>query len=152
MSDIIDQEDLQMPIPCEQENNIQEIKALVHGLTTEFRLLLGEMREAFIEDREHKIKIQNLEKGQEIIFEKIRIAGAERKKCIEQKIDPLVKWRDNLDGSLSTLKAIPIACVVITTLMAVYTFTQPDIPAPFPSGLDHTHKSSTIHKSKVGVD
>lgn len=105
----------QMPQPCEQEQNIKEIKGLLGGLTKEFRGLLSEMREVFVEDREHKIRIQNLEKGQEVIFEKLRL--------IDKKIDPIVTWKDRMDGGFNAVKFIPIACVLITTLIALYTFT-----------------------------
>lgn len=118
-----------MSTPCEQEENIRELKLLITDLTREFRGLLGEMREAFIEDREHKIKIENLEKGQEIIFEKLRLAREERRVCIENKIDPMVTWKDKMDGSLSAIKVVPIVCVIITTLIALFTFDheKPDV-------------------------
>lgn len=136
----------EMPIPCEQEQNITEIKGMIHGLTKEFRAMLGEMRSVFVEDREHKIKIETLEKGQEIIFNKLREINVERAACVREKIDPVVEWKNRIDGSLSALKVIPIVCVIITTLMALYTFTVSQTPV---ETKEHSH--TTYDKSKVGV-
>jgi hypothetical protein len=114
--------DLPMSQPCEQAENIAQLQILITDLTKEFRGLLSEMRQAFVEDREHKIRIQNLEKNAEIIFEKLRLTDVEREKLMEQKIEPLVVWKENLDGRLSALKIIPIICLIITTLVAAFTY------------------------------
>ena len=127
---INDKDHTEMGLPCEQEQNITEIKEMVGGLTKEFRGLLQEMRTIFVEDREHKIKIEQLEKGQEILYNKLRNLTTAREICVRDKIDPLVEWKNRMDGSLSALKVVPIVCVIITTLMAVFTFMDKVHPSP----------------------
>lgn len=139
----------EMPLPCEQEENISELKSMLQELTREFRGLLGEMRQAFIEDREHKIKIEALERGQVVIFDKLRTASIERATCISEKIDPVIEWKNKMDGSLSALKVIPIACVVITTLIAIYTFTKPDVNY---YTTKHIAENNVGHKVEVKAD
>jgi hypothetical protein len=123
-----------MPVPCEQEQNIKEIKGLLGGLTAEFRGLLSEMREVFVEDREHKIRIQNLEKGQEVIFEKLRE--------ISRNDKALFEWKNKLDGTFNAVKVIPIVCVIITTIMALYTFSV-NMAAQNGNGYSHKNPAST---------
>lgn len=122
MTDLLPEKEFAMSIPCEQEKNITDIKAMLHGLTSEFRGLLGEMREVFVEDREHKIKIQALEKAQDVLFDKVRKMDEERSIYMKEKIEPMVEWKNKVEGSISAFRTIPIACVIITTILAIVSF------------------------------
>ena len=83
--------------------------------------MLHEMREVFVVDAQHKIKIEGLEKAQDVIFEKIRLLDAENEKSRREKIDPLIDWKNQMQGSMVVFKVIPIACVIITTIVGLYT-------------------------------
>jgi hypothetical protein len=104
------------------DRSSQRIEESISSLVKQQERFILKLESVLIEDREHKVRIEKLEKNEDILFNLIRGVGEEHKECVEKKLNPLITWRADLDGKLSALKAIPIACVIITTLIAVYTF------------------------------
>lgn len=98
--------------PCRQEEAIREIRNAVTDMVIELRKVMQEMRETMVEDREHKTRIQHLEKGQDVLFKKTREHTEE--------LRDLTSWQDRMDGSIKVVVAIPVLCTVVSTLAALW--------------------------------
>ncbi len=81
-------------------------------MVTELRKVMSELRETLLEDREHRMRIEHLEKGQDVLFKRSREHGDELRE--------LCSWQDRVDGGLKVIVAIPVICSLISTLAALY--------------------------------
>lgn len=101
-----------MAQPCEQEPQIKEIKGSMAALVAEFRGVATDIRDILLEDREHAIKIQQVEKNVDVLFTSQR--------TMKTDISGLRDWRNRLDGALKVFLAIPVACSLISVLVTCY--------------------------------
>ncbi len=90
-----------MGAPCTQEGAIEDIKGLVGALTKEMRSFVNEMRDIAIEDREHRIKIQQVEKETDLLFTRLRRLEDDVIPSINSLVTTLDKWQSTADGLLT---------------------------------------------------
>ncbi|WP_305046329.1 hypothetical protein [Geoalkalibacter sp.] len=98
--------------PCQRDKDFEQIRLAMTDMVTELRKVMSELRETLLEDREHRMRIEHLEKGQDVLFKRSREHGDELRE--------LCSWQDRVDGGLKVIVAIPVICSLISTLAALY--------------------------------
>ena len=105
--------------PCTQEETIREIKTSITDLVTELRGVMHEMRSTLVEDREHRTRIQHLEKSQDVVFKRLRQIEDERMASTDRAIAHLKEWQDRIHGGLKVIIGIPVVCSIISAVAAL---------------------------------
>jgi hypothetical protein len=110
--------------PCTQEETIKEIKTSISDLVTELRGVMNEMRATLVEDREHRTRIQHLEKSQDVVFKRLRQIEDERMTSTDRAVAQLKEWQDRIQGGLKVIVAIPVVCSIISAVAALISLTR----------------------------
>jgi uncharacterized coiled-coil protein SlyX len=123
-----------MPTPCEQEKSITEIRGLVGEvqrsqlitnenlarMTDKLEDIFNELRGILVEDREHRTRIEHIEKANDILFGRMRKLEDETIPSLFKITTRLEQWQSRVDGQFSTLRVVPVACTIITVLITFF--------------------------------
>ncbi len=102
-----------MTQPCTQEGAIDDIKGLMKDLTVEMKDFVKEMKEISLEDREHRVKIEQIEKDNNILFKRVR-------RLEDEVIPPIIGWKNKMDGGLKVAIFIPSILSGISIIVTIW--------------------------------
>jgi hypothetical protein len=118
-----------MSDPCKQEGPVDDlwekvgaqdriivrVETSVEQLVAEFREVAKDLRASLLDSREQRIRQEQQDKAINTLFSMVR----DEKDSRSTESQAFRTWKDNMEGRISTLKAIPIICVILTTLIAL---------------------------------
>jgi len=101
---------------CLHEDDFKRLELLVTKVFARMDSFLAEMHGSMVADAVREEKIARLEK------DLCNLGSSLRKSKDEVKV--LSDWRQRFEGGVHVMLAIPVLCTLVTTGIAIYSFSQ----------------------------